>query len=395
MKRRRPKAWGRGRDRTAAAGRAIGLIGIVAVAGCDSATGPLSDCSIPIEEFVDGGLERSEIPALSNPTVAGVNHIGVAFIPFNDRVIGITFNGQPLAIPHRILWQHEIVNLTIPGEKLVVSYSPLTGSSLVFDRSAALVDSFGVSKYVYETNLVMADESGTLWPQMVAAASCGPRDGVRLKRVPHEEMTYGAWAQMHPDTWVVSRATGYDFFYTLYPYGDYEEPDNTELRFPIDGVVDTRRPPKERVLGIPSSGGGIAFPLSLLDQLRDSVQIVVSVANETLDGEPITVFWNAVARSAIPYRAAVDGQTLTFEVVDGRRRDRETGTRWDFFGEGFDGPLAGARLERIPDAFMAFWFAWADFYPDTDLWAPAVPASVTPGFLGLPPGPIDWRLSRR
>lgn len=368
------------------------------LAACsDGATGPADGCAISLSEFVDGGATRSEIPALTNPHVARPQTPPTAFIPENARVIGIIFNDQPLAIPHNVLWHHEIVNLSIPGQQLTVTYSPLTGSSLVFDRLGPHVNGFTVSNYVLGSNLVMEDESGGLWPQMVGAASCGPKDGVELQRVHHEEFSYAGWFATHPDTWVVSSATGYDFLYTLYPYGDYEDPANAMLEYPVQGELDVRRPPKERVLGIPSAGGGLAVPLTLLDGLRPE-QSPVAVANATLDGEPIAVFWNVFAQAAIPFRAEANGQSLTFEAVGAERRDIETGSSWDLFGAAYEGPLEGVQLERVPDAYIAFWFAWAEFNPETELWNPPATVAIagrSSAAPAMPPAPVDPALYTR
>ncbi len=377
---------------------------VVATSACADPIGPdpLGICSIPFERFVDGGFERSEIPALYNPKVALRGTPDIAYLSFSDRVIGLRFNGQPLAIPHKILWWHEVVNLDVPGERRTVTYSPLTGSSLVFDRGPVAVDSFTVSSYVLETNLVLEDESGSLWPQMSSTAGCGPRNGVSLQREPYQEMTLGAWLSLHPDSWIVSSATGHSFFYTLYPYGDYDDVDNPELRFPLSSPIDPRRPPKERILGVPAGQGGIAFPLPVLAQLaaqdqQGQQQVFVWAANAEAGGSPVVAFWNSFAQTALAYRAEVQGQRLTFEVVDGQRRDVQTGTTWDFEGNGFAGPLEGAKLEPVAEAYLAFWFAWAEFQPETSIWAPPATAALTPGFdpFEPPPGPIDWELSRR
>ncbi len=343
------------------------VVAALGLAGCSDSVGP-RECSIPRAQFVQGGVDRQGIPALLNPQVSLRGDPRIAYLSLGDRVIGIEFNGQPLAIPHKILWWHEAVNLEVPGEHLTVTYAPLTGSSLVFDRGSAAVDSFAVTDLVLSTNTVLRDESGTLWPQMELGARCGPRDGVDLALVSYEEVTFGAWTIAHPETWVVTSNTGYEFLYTLYPYGDYEQPDNSELLYPLSSGIDTRRKPKERVLGIPSESGGIAFPLDDFDQAALRFQIVVWAANAELDGERVAVFWNSLAQGAIAYRAEIDGQPLTFEVREGGRFDLQTGSSWQFDGTAVSGPLDGRQLERIPEAHVAFWFAWAAFHPDTELW---------------------------
>lgn len=382
------------------------LAALQLVACSGDATGPaasITDCSIPLDRFTDGGVDRSGIPALTNPRLAKrLAAPDVGYVLFSDLVIGVQFNGQPLAIPLKLLWYHEVVNFEVPGQRLTVTHSPLTGSSVVFDPASTGTGDFTVSRYLLGTNLVMEDGSGTLFPQMTGLANCGPHDGASLARVPYEQMSYRAWLSVFPDTWVASRITGFDFLYTLYPYGDYRNPNNRTLLYPISSVIDSRRPPKERVIGVPSGTGGVAFPLSVLAQVAFDDQVgqqvvFVWAANAAVGGEPVVAFWNSLAGSALVYRATVGGQSLTFEVVDGTRRDVETGSTWDFSGFAVSGPMAGTQLAPHPDAYHAFWFAWADVQPDTEIWAPAISPSSVAGIerLRLPPEPIDWSLARR
>ncbi len=387
--------------------RGVSFAAVSAIlAGCSGdPSGPsqsLSACTIPLERFTDGGFDRSLIPALKNPTVALRGTPDVAYLNFSDLVIGVEFNGQPLAIPLKLLWWHEVADFEVAGERLTATYSPLTGSSLVFDPASVGAGDFIVSSYVLDSNLVMQDAGGTLWPQMSSTASCGPLDGVALTRVPYQQMSFGAWFAQHLDTWTVSSGTGHDFLYTLYPYGNYREPNNPELRYPISGSFDPRRPPKERVIGVPVGTGGVAFSLPALAQLARADQIGqfpvwVWAANAEADGEPFVAFWNSFVGSAVVFRSIANGQRLTFEVVEGTRRDVETGSTWDFTGTAVAGPLEGAKLGALPDAFVAFWFAWALFQPDTEVWNPGIPTSFVPdqSVVELPPGPIDWRLSTR
>ena len=49
-------------------------------------------------------------------------------------------------------------------------------------------------------------------------------------------------------------------------------------------------------------------------------------------------------------------------------QDNQTGTLWiPFTGQSYGGELVGNTLERL-HAVNAFWFAWNDFYPDTEIW---------------------------
>jgi hypothetical protein len=68
------------------------------------------------------------------------------------------------------------------------------------------------------------------------------------------------------------------------------------------------------------------------------------------------------------YRPLTEGQRLTFEVLEGKITDLETGSTWDASGIASSGPLAGRRLEPLTEAYVAYWFAWAAFHDNTTLW---------------------------
>ena len=49
-------------------------------------------------------------------------------------------------------------------------------------------------------------------------------------------------------------------------------------------------------------------------------------------------------------------------------RDRKTGSLFlPFTGMGIEGEYVGQQLERI-HSVVSFWFAWSDFYPETELY---------------------------
>ncbi len=320
------------------------------------------NCTVPQQDVRDAGIGRDTIPALTNPDAVQFGDPGLFYIDPSEHVLGILLDDTPLAIPFNLLWWHEIVNMNFANQSIAVTYSPFTGSALVFDRTQAAVEGFEVSEYLFKNNLVMRDvDTESLWPQMSRGARCGERAGWDLDPIPAFQTTWRAWLNLHPDTWAVSSVTGFDRFYTLYPYGDYADLNNTLTPFPTD--LDTRRPPKELVLGIPMGTGGIAFPFGKLAE-----QNLVSINETEVNGERIVVFWNWFANTAVAYQPIIDGLELHFEVVEGIRRDVETGTSWNLEGWGYDGPLSGKKLQQVEDAYVSFWFAWADFHPNTEIW---------------------------
>ena len=99
-----------------------------------------------------------------------------------------------------------------------------------------------------------------------------------------------------------------------------------------------------------------------------------AVINDQVGGVDVVVVWDEDSHLALPYARDVDGQSLTFGLEPGQGFpfslvDDETGSLWDINGVAIDGPLAGARLARVP-AHNTFWFAWVTFWQETQVWKP-------------------------
>ena len=338
----------------------------------DPVVGQASFCTIPLED-ISAGAARDAIPSLTDPELVTASAPEADYLLDDDRVIGLELGGQAIAVPLNILWHHEIVNMSVASFNVAVTHCPLTGSSLVFDRGAVNPVEFGVSGLLYLNNLIMYDRKTTaafttnesLWPQMARGARCGPGSGTELAMLPSVEMTWEGWRGLHPDTFVLGSEQSFDRDYSAssYPYGSYADIDSRDLLFRLPGGIDERRPPKERVLGIPGDEGAVAFPFGTLRQKGD-----VAAVELKLEPYDIVVFWSGQAEAAMAYHRVLDGKRLTFLVSGETIVDEETGSTWSVTGVALSGPLESLRLEAIPEAYVAYWFAWSAFHPVTGIW---------------------------
>jgi hypothetical protein len=71
---------------------------------------------IDLTEVVWGGVRPDGIPDLNNPEV--VTAVEVDYLSNDDRVFGVTINGESRAYPLRIVNVHEMVNDVVGGEPI-------------------------------------------------------------------------------------------------------------------------------------------------------------------------------------------------------------------------------------------------------------------------------------
>ena len=192
--------------------------------------------------------------------------------------MGLTLNGESRAWPVSILTQHEIVNDTLDGVPIAVTYCPLCDSAVVFDRRKAdgrSVYEFGVSGLLYNSNVLLYDRGSrqqSLWSQLGSYAVSGPASGTRLRSLPAELTTAQDWLARFPKSTVMSDKTGYRRDYRRNPYASYFRSDR--LMFPVQ-PTSRSLPNKERVLGLVAGEHTAAIPWSSIARLPEEIEVAI------------------------------------------------------------------------------------------------------------------------
>lgn len=242
--------------------------------------------------------------------------------------------------------------------------------------------SFGVSGKLYRNALVMYDhQTDSLWSQIWGEAILGKLKGTRLRAIPSFQTTWGTWKRLHAETRVLSKKKSpyaqdprKSFAYKEDIHGDYYFTPAT-LGFEGPLVIDPNLdllPLKERVLGLTLAGRAKAFPFSKLKEKP--------VVNDHLGETPILVVF-AGGSSWYPFgmvfERRVGGKTLRFQTAAESKgeeivlTDQETGSKWlAFKGVAVQGKLKGQKLRQLIASY-AFWFAWHDYFPDTEVFKDA------------------------
>jgi hypothetical protein len=297
----------------------------------------LTPCLVAREPLVASGMCKDALWSLVDPpVVAGGDMEGInkrvrgKFLVSTDRVIGVTVNGAARAYPIQILNCHEVINDTLGGIPIAVTYNPLCDSAVAFERTVGGDTlEFGVSGLLYNSNLLMYDrrEGGageSLWSQLLGRAIAGPAaaDDRQLTMINTALVAWEDWLDAHPDTTVVDRdpkmikrykKTSYDFYFQ-----------SARLRFPVDPLPPEGGPrAKDRVVVV------------ITDRTR-AVYALAGIARRAgADGS---------------YQATLDGTAVQFRY----RADPETVA----VNAGGDTPIR---------AIHSFWFAWHAMHPDDEL----------------------------
>ena len=95
-------------------------------------------------------------------------------------MLGVSIGGDARAyLDSPILEYHQIVNDTVGGVPIAVTYDPLTGAPLAWKRSVGgRTLRFGVSGLLYNSGFLLYDhETESLWSQFDGRAIAGPLAG--------------------------------------------------------------------------------------------------------------------------------------------------------------------------------------------------------------------------
>ena len=259
------------------------------------------------------------IPAADNPEVSSAKD--AKWLKDEDIVFGIAVNGEYRAYPRRIMEVREMVNDTLGGRQLGIPYCTLCGSAQAYFTDQ-LPD--GIERPVLRTsgllirsNKVMYDvNTYSVFDTFLGTAVTGPlaEKKLKLKQASVVTTDWGTWKKAHPETTVLVEALALGRDFDFRNGRDAKGP-----IFPV-GDVDPRLPVHEDIIGvITASGKPVAFQRS---------KAFVALKN---------------------------GDTIAFENV--RLKLSAGGIK----AVDADGSDLGSH--------QAFWFAWSQFHPKTELWS--------------------------
>jgi hypothetical protein len=273
---------------------------------------------IPPEDILSGGPPKDGIPSIDDPKFVTVQEAD-AWIEDNELVLAVIHKGVKRVYPLQIMVWHEIVNDEVAGDPIAITYCPLCGSGIAYERTLqGETVEFGTSGKLYNSNLVMYDrKTDSYWTQIDGLAVVGPLTGTELKAISIDTVAWRDWKAAHPDSEVLSQQTGESRPYGVDPYGSYYE--DSFLFFPVDAEDDSVHP-KTVIFGIEVNG---TFKAYGEDDLKSAGTI-----NDMVAGVQIRI----------------ERDSAGIVKVTNLDTDKEIVKERDF------------------------WFAWYAFHPDTELY---------------------------
>jgi hypothetical protein len=255
-------------------------------------------------EIRSGGPPKDGIPAIDDPQFlrAGDKH----GIEGPEPVITVEIDGaEPRAYPIRYLMWHEIVNDTVGGIPVAVTYCPLCNSGMTFDRRVkGRVLSFGVSGKLRHSDMIMFDrETESWWQQAIGEGIVGEMTGVELRHLPTWMESWDQFRARNPQGLVMAEPR-FRRSYGRNPYVGYDSLTRPFLytgENPPHGI-----PPLERVVRV----GDRAWPLT---RIRDEGGIRES---------GVAITWERGQASALDHGVISEGRDVgTVRVRDAQGRD--------------------------------------------------------------------------
>lgn len=268
--------------------------------------------NVPFAEIRSGGPPKDGIPAIDAPSferLAGGKASGwSARLDPKEPVIGLTVEGDARAYPLSVLMWHEIVNDTVGGLPVAVTYCPLCNAALVFVRRAGGRDlDFGTTGKLRHSDLVMYDrQTESWWQQFTGEAIVGAMTGETLKLVPSRLESFERFRARHPDGQVLVPTDPSLRAYGRNPYAGYDAAG--QKPFLYDGAMPEGIDPMERVVAVETAPGKHeAWALTLLRE------------NGTIRHGDLVLQWNPGQASALDAGTVAGGRDVGNVVVQRER----------------------------------------------------------------------------
>lgn len=313
--------------------------------------------SINNQQQMWGQPAKDMFPDILNPRYITANEADI-YLKDSDIVYFIQAKKNVYVFPQLILRHHEVVNDSIEGKPLAVTFCILSNTPRIFARTInnQTLTFRSLGPLMYGNQIMFDKQTGSFWNQLTGVSFKGKFLGKRLENVqPIEKTTWGN-VKLFPSLKVLPPVLGIDF------YHKNEQKNSPQARLGIGLMSMKEQKPDPR---LPSNTNGMGIIVHNKAKFYNEQTVKErQMINDTVGGWSLLILNNDNLGDQRIFRRFVNGQILNFIIQDKKLVDNETKSTWNLNGTAISGPLKGTRLIS-PDYDTAYWYSWAAFYPAT------------------------------
>jgi len=276
----------------------------------------------------------------------------------DDKVLAVILGQEARAYPIRTMGYHHIVNDTVNGVPIAVTYCTLCHTGLVWNRVVeGRLLHFRLAGINNGNALLRDEETSSIWQQSTGEAIFGPLKGKQLQLVRSNELSFALWSKEQPQGLVLKPNSLYASEYDPKDWEKHVEKTRT--------VVDTTKSgigPHQLMVGITLAGENKAYPVQAI--------VAAKLIQDHVGKVPVLLLVGPDGASIRIFEVSQDGENTlrTFSIGprDGTMNDIETGSIWNFQGCAVEGQMSGQCLKEI-DGHKDYWFDWMNHHPDSSV----------------------------
>ena len=310
---------------------------------------------IPKDDVLNYNTEKDRIQSIDNPEFIPINESN---LKPSDLVLVAHIGDETKIYPISVLDAHEIVNDEINDNYFSVTYCPLTGSGMLWNREIdGKVTEFGVSGMLYNRNLMPYDRnSESIWSQMEMKCVHGSMIGIIPKTKALIETRFSTIKSAFPNAKVLAHNDCDAGICVGTKQGNLHKND------PVD-EEDFTLSLDQQYFGIVNNDRLLLFNFKLF---KEGVQVFTT----NFRGTPLIVCGSNELHFYTAFVKNTSGTVNTYSPVQNEfpviMKD-DHGNKYDAFGYVIEGPDKGGHLETAT-AYNARTFAWDLFFDDIELY---------------------------
>jgi hypothetical protein len=297
---------------------------------------------------------------VKNPVFISLDDALEKFGP-DEEVVGVTdADGKPFAFVARLARRPHIVYQPEGDSPFIMTHCILAHSSMSYALEGNFKNPDITITAALANNMVFYEKSNRCSVVQIHNRLEGKNDP--LSTVPTVMTSLRTWQKLYPDSpvWMRSPEWRDTFYLKMLARADVIDPSSPVMVYPLQHELDQRLPMKSFVLGVLADGQAQTYPVALVADEK--------VINDQVGDTPVAIFCVDDYMQAFDRR--IVGATLTFAKVQQGSGfvDNESGSAWSPTGSCTTGEHHGTQLAPIPHYNKIFWFVWADYFPNCQIY---------------------------